>query len=395
MSEIITKDALRNYLVRYQLLSEENNLTGVEGAKTVFRRLGSVQYDPLDVAGRNADLVLQARVDRFTPDTLQGLLYRERYLVDGYDKEMCIYRAEEYPQFAPIRKAHAEAVERTLAYRGQLGALDILDDVRDFVSKNGPTCTGDISIGAGQSTRWGHKKLSSAALDYLYNTGELCVAEKRGTRKYFAPAKDVLGETLAVDQAFQDEEAFLDFYVKRRVACVGALWNKRGGAWLGHFLGDSAVRQTALDRLCTSGELRHISVEGIAEPFYVPGDASFEGDVGKRVSFLAPLDNLLWDRALVSQVFGFDYSWEVYVPEAKRKYGYYVLPVLYGNRLIARFEPVRRQAGHPFQVKRWWWEPDVPIDRLLLDGIQAAFERFAGYLDVPNDPDNMGLVKVK
>ena len=298
MSEIITKDVFRSYLVRYQLLFGEDKLTGAEGAKAVFRRLGSIQYDPLDVAGRNADLVLQARVDNYTPDVLLGLLYRERYLVDGYDKEMCIYRAAEYPWFGPVRKAHAGAVERTLAYRGQLGALDILDDVRDFVSIHGPTCTGDISIGGGQSTSWGHKKLSSAALDYLYNTGELCVAEKRGTRKYFAPAKSILGEALTMDQVFRKEEAFLDFYVKRRVACVGALWNKRGGAWLGHFLEDSAVRQAALDRLCTSGELRRISVEGIVEPFYVSGDAFFEGDVGKRVSFLAPLDNLLWDRAL-------------------------------------------------------------------------------------------------
>lgn len=93
------------------------------------------------------------------------------------------------------------------------------------------------------------------------------------------------------------------------------------------------------------------------------------------VRLIAPLDNLLWDRAMILQLFGFDYTWEVYVPAAERKYSYYVIPVLGGDRFIARFEP--QLAKTQIQISNWWWEKDFTVTDEWRSQIRRALERLA------------------
>jgi uncharacterized protein YcaQ len=126
-------------------------------------------------------------------------------------------------------------------------------------------------------------------------------------------------------------------------------------------------------------------VEGVSHPFYARAedlpclDRALRRSPPARASVLAPLDNLLWDRKLIKELFGFDYLWEVYKPAAERRYGYYVLPVLYGDRFVARFEPGRDKDG-ALVVKNWWWEPGVTQSEKLRSGLADCFRRFTEYL---------------
>ncbi|MBN2565263.1 MAG: winged helix DNA-binding domain-containing protein, partial [Candidatus Eisenbacteria bacterium] len=95
---------------------------------------------------------------------------------------------------------------------------------------------------------------------------------------------------------------------------------------------------------------------------------------------LAPLDNLLWDRGMVQAIFGFTYTWEVYLPAARRKYGYYVLPVLYDDRLVARFEPESCRDGDPLRIRRWWWEEGIGVTRRMRSAAERALKRLAASL---------------
>ena len=107
-----------------------------------------------------------------------------------------------------------------------------------------------------------------------------------------------------------------------------------------------------------------------------------EVDISKKLKFIAPLDNLLWDRKFVLKVFDFDYTWEVYVPEDKRKYGYYVIPVLYGDRFIARFEPDGKRSLNNFSIKNWWWEKGVNPYKQMIEDICQAFNELTDFLGV-------------
>jgi uncharacterized protein YcaQ len=163
------------------------------------------------------------------------------------------------------------------------------------------------------------------------------------------------------------------------------LWDKKGGAWQGHYISDKVKRKTTIQRLLEAGEIIQFQVEDVKSSFFIQkmDEPLLNCPSGQAlVKFLAPLDNMLWDRDMVKQLFDFEYSWEVYTPVVKRKYGYYVLPVIYGDQLVARFEPEKAKKNAPLQIKNWWWESNVTITDELLHAVEIALIEFCRYLDV-------------
>lgn len=390
--KLYSKEEARHMLCRYHNLDGAESLCGKTGVEKIMQRIHSIQYDPLNVVARNADLVLQARVSDYKEEYLYNLLYKEHRLIDGFDKEMCIYNSKDFARFRYVRSEHQKHVVSTLQYRNQMGALDILDDVRDFVTRYGKTGTKDISIGEVRESRWGHKKLSSAALDYLFNSGELCVVDKRGTQKYFDLTERVIeSKNFQCDQDMTIEE-FLEWYIERRIQSVGFIWNKAGGAWQGHFLNENEIRSSTLQTLIEKNRIDEIQVEGTKELFYISKDIQEYMKYQPSNSyarFIAPLDNIMWDRQMIERLFDFTYRWEVYTPVVKRKFGYYVLPVLYNGQFVARFEaePVH-QVGE-FVIKNWWWEPEIKPDDDMIEIIVKEMIRFAEFLQVKNSKNNI------
>ncbi|MPM72921.1 hypothetical protein SDC9_119897 [bioreactor metagenome] len=316
---------------------------------------------------------------------LRQLLYQDYELTEGYDKEMCIYQTSEYPAFAELRQKRTASLKEHMIYRRQIEALSLLDEVRRYVSEHQLVSTRDLSIGITDGNNWGHRKLSSVALDYLFNTGELWVADRKATIKYYTMTDKIIGNAVNIF-ADQPSKCFIDWYVLRRIQAVGALWAVSGSAWLGYYLKDPQIRNAALQRLLADKKICRILVEGLSEPFYcAAADQIYLSDFCEPTpaKIIAPLDNLIWDRKMTSKVFDFTYSWEVYLPKSKRKYGYYVLPVLYQNRFIARFEPLKLAPGQPFDLLNWWWEADVVVDDLMIESIIVMMKQFAAYLKVP------------
>ena len=137
--------------------------------------------------------------------------------------------------------------------------------------------------------------------------------------------------------------------------------------------------------------MRTVRVDGLSDPFYYRSqDQEFleqalqtgglqTSGAEPQAAALAPLDNLLWDRRLLRELFGFEYTWEVYVPADKRRYGYYVLPVLYGERFIARFEPGRVGKMGPLTIQNWWWEAGVNPPEEMKAALVAWMGNFLSY----------------
>jgi len=145
--------------------------------------------------------------------------------------------------------------------------------------------------------------------------------------------------------------------------------------------GDAKVRAWAVAQLLEMGELTPVRVGEEALPYHMLTSTLKLLDApppAPRMILLGPLDSLLWDRKTLRQLFNFDYSWEVYKPESARKWGYYVLPVFYGDRFVARLDS-RLEKG-VWTIARWWWEPDITPDAELLDALRAAVEGFLRYL---------------
>jgi uncharacterized protein YcaQ len=381
----ISKEEARQFLVHHQHLDDAGLLGGKEGVLQYVKKVGCVQFDPLNVVGRNADLVLQSRIEGYKPEMLESLLYEDRSLIDGWDKVMSIYCTEDWPYFHLVRELRGKEAIATLQYRESAHALDYIADVLDALAKNGVMQPKQIGKGSAGSGSWGHRNIYNAAMDYLFHIGKLGVSKKLNVNKVYDIIENIIPpHILDAPVPFETEYDFFKWYVYRRIKSVGMLWNKNGGGWYGTRIPDKKTRQQIFDELTCEGVVTAINIEGISETFYArTDDVSFsEQPANNNVKFIAPLDNLIWDRDMTSKIFDFDYTWEVYVPAAKRKYGYYVLPVLYNNRLIARFEP-EKSASHLI-IKNWWWEHDTAVTDDLIHHIMQAMERFAVFLGKEN-----------
>jgi uncharacterized protein YcaQ len=380
----ITNEQARRFILAHQSLWPPHELEGTGGILDYIHRVGCIQFDPLDIVGRNPELVLQSRISDFQPVMLQGLLYEDRELVDGWDKNMSIYGVRDWPYFRRRREAARREVEER---SGPVTA--ILDQVRQAIEDRGPSSSIDLDHNQIVDWHWGPTRLARVALENMWSWGELIVHHKVRTRKVYDFAhRHIPADVLSTSDPNTTEEQYQDWHILRRIGSVGLLWNKSGGdAWLGIHGTKSKERTTALTRLLTQGKVVEVRAEGVEPPLYMRSedrtalDKTLQSDAPPpHASILAPLDNLLWARELVEQLFGFSYTWEVYKPVAEREYGYYVLPVLYGDRFVARFEPARDKRSGALVVKGWWWEPGVTPSSEMHASLRDCFERFLRYL---------------
>jgi uncharacterized protein YcaQ len=212
------------------------------------------------------------------------------------------------------------------------------------------------------------------------------------TRKFYDLASRYIPEEiLNAPDPHATHDEYRDWHVHRRLRGLGLAWG-RSGLWSGIHGTGTKERQVALMRLQERGEIAEVRIENIRHPFYISGtdlpalETSETEEIPARAAIIAPLDNLLWDRELIKELFGFSYRWEVYKPVAERDYGYYVLPVLYGDRFIARFEPGRDRKNGDLEIKNWWWEKGIEQTPEMRQALHDCFSDFLNYL---------GTVKLK
>lgn len=348
--------------------------------RSIFDRLGTVQYDPLNPVGRNPDLVLQARVPNYRVDDWQNFAYGQRLAYDAWDKQACLVPIDEWSRRALSRRLYppwhdsgilpneADAVLATLAEiddRGPLSSIDFSD--RSHTSHH----SGSSWLGPTRIKR---------ILRALWSQGLLVTHHRTGSRHYYDRPERVIPPEHLLAEPCDEADDYHRWIVSRRYRAVGLL-RPRSNVAIWSICGDVDTRARATDSLIESGDLVPIRVEGSKSLYYAPASALDAFSVPSeepRVIFVAPLDSLLWDRKMISHIFGFEYAWEVYKPLDVRRWGYYVLPVWYGDRFVARVDS--RLEGNVWRVARWWWESDVVVDRDCLDALAAAAKKFRRYL---------------
>ncbi len=383
----LTKQQARQFILAHQCLWPPHELEGKAGILEYIRRVGCIQFDPLNIVGRNPELVLQARVSGFQPVMLQELLYKDRKLLDGWDKNMSIYCVEDWPNFRRRR----EAAKRNPG-RSPGPVRSILPQVRQALEERGPSSSIDLDFNQTVDWSWAPTRLARAALESMYWRGELVIHHKVNTRKvYDFTSRHLPKDLLSASDPNETEEQFHDWYVHRRIGSVGLLWDKSGDAWLGMPGIKSKERKAALARLRKQGKVIEVGVDGLKLPLYMRSEdeklLKMTLDSGaplSRAAIIAPLDNLLWDRRFVEELFDFTYVWEVYKPVAERRYGYYVLPILYGDRFVARFEPGQDKKNKTLIIKKWWWESGIQQSERMQSDLIHCFERFLNYLGADN-----------
>lgn len=366
----ISREEARRFLALYHF--KPADLPGV------IDRLGTVQYDPLNPVGRNADLVFQARIPGYQVDDWQQAAYTKRILYDAWDKQACLVPVSDWPMRALVREKFRPYHDREILEADPEGASKILA----AIDEQGPLSSLEFEDRTrfGEQGSWNGSTRTKRILRSLWACGELVTHHRKGGRHYYERPQRVIPAKHFEDTPLVDEAAYFRWIMMRRYQATGIL-RPTAEAAIWSACNETPKRKLALAQLLEAGLLTQLQIGELAGPYYVQTSALkllHEPLSNPRVIFLGPLDSLLWDRRSLLQIFDFDYIWEVYKPAEQRKWGYYVLPIFYGDRFVARVDS-RLEKG-VWTISNWWWEPDIIPDADLMDALRIAVENFLHYL---------------
>jgi uncharacterized protein YcaQ len=379
---MVTAEAARRFLVARQALAPARSLEGgPDAVLEVFRRLGSVQFDPLAVAGRNHDLVLHARVAEYDPAWCD-LLYERREIFEAYNKGLSFVSIGELPWF---RVTSSRNASRVLAEN-----TDVAGRVLERIRAEGPLSSLDFESERGATTDWFGVPTNTvrAVLEAYAVTGVLGLARRDGNRRYYDVSERLLpADVLARDIPLGDQlrHKLLSRYRAHGLLGVGGGGDIFGG--IGPAKPDprwpeNPGRTALREELVATGELVPVEVENVrGKRFVLRAEVDLlehPPEPQPSVAFLPPFDPLVWDRGLLGSLFEFEYVWELFIPPAKRRWGWYVLPMLFGDRLVGRIEPRIDRAGSTVHVLGLWWEDDFAPRRAegFVDAMRDALRAY-------------------
>jgi uncharacterized protein len=363
---VVSVAALRRYVVAHQGYTSRFRRARTDDVAAEVRRLQAVQLDSIATVDRAHRLTLSSRIGAYVEQDVSRLLSEGR-IFEYWAHEACLVAIEDYALFkrrmaelknhhwwGRQRTAEGRKVERQVVARiRDEGALP----VRAFEGRSGPM--------------WGWKP-EKRALEHLFAAGELAIAGRQGFQRVYDLPERVIPRCY-LEAPTPSIDAFRRGFALRAVVGRGAL-TESGIAEHCRFRGGAKEVRPHVDALEAAGLVRRVEVDDGGPPVVVPAETELDGEPSGAV-LLCPFDNLMWDRPFLRRVFGFEHVIEVYKREHERVYGYYVLPLLLGDRLVGRADLKSDRARGVLQVKRFTPEPGVR--RRLDDQLEKATMRLA------------------
>ena len=356
-----------------------------------MRAMEYLQLDPLQIIARSHDIKLHSRVLDYTPGLWEEVTYQQRKFFD-WGGWLAARPIEELPHWRVVMRRERDAGTR-------LGAMahehsEAIVEMRSLLREREVVSNRDFAMGTRTRTQsYRGRKDSALALYYLWRTGEVMTHHRNRFERAYALTERVAPAHLICESSEAEADRFL---VKKEISFGGLTRVKRTSDSYGR--GDpNHGTKSLLDSLLGDGEVVEVRVEGWKARHYALGaDAGTLADLSagyipeewtplettttEEVAFLAPLDPVS-ARGRASVVFGFDYVWEVYKPESQRKFGYYALPILWGDRLVGRFDSRLERTTNTFVILGLWLEAEsLGQEEAFGEALTQGFARFVTFL---------------
>ena len=384
LPQVSAAAARRLFMGAQGLLEDPTRRVTAPSLLGLIQRLGFVQVDSINVVARAHDLTLATRRDAYRPEHLRRLLEDRQDLFEGFTHDASAIPTAWYPHWQPRFQRDRGRLQGHAWWQHHFRGTDaaqVVAAVRDRIAQEGPLKSSDFEHPDRRGPWWGWKP-QKAALDFLWRSGELLVPRREGFQKVYDLAERVLPEAHALP--CPDPEAHCEW------ACATAadrlqIFTPRelAGFW-------DAIDLTAARAWCLAaaqaGRILPVAVwtaAGERQPAFAL--ATWEATLAslpeppQRTRLLCPFDPVLRDRSRALARFGFDYRFEAFVPEARRRHGYYVLPILEGDRLVGRLDPKLHRASGLLEIRGLWWEPGIRATRARRAGLTEALERLATF----------------
>jgi len=389
----ISRETARRFILGKQGLWPGRRWKGRKGTAQAINSCEAVQLDPLNVVARSQDIVLHSRVLDYKPDYLHQVAYKDREFFD-YGGWLAMYPMSNLPYF----RVHMEKRSHEKRVHGfVLANPELFEQVRAELRTRGPLGNRDLD---GNQVGWNYRgrKDTSLALFDMWMSGELMIHHRVGFERVYDFRENIAPKEC--DYIASEKEA-QEFFARKAVSFHGLL--REAGVRISL---ESDMRRKyppaeanqMIGRWIESGVLRQVQVEGMRETYLVLAEdlpaleALAKGKVPRgwnpketttleEVTFLAPLD-IVSARGRAKKVFDFEYLWEVYKPLHLRRWGYYTLPILYGDDLVARLDPKLDRTTMTLEIKGFWHEDDAPVkDVQFADAFAKGLIRFAKFVN--------------
>lgn len=326
---------------------------------------------------RNQHLVLHSRVVDYEISYLDDLLYRDRVVFEYWCNEKSIVPIGDFPYFHyrmqnPM-EFHSPFYERIKAEREKLKSQ--ISQILSMMKRQGPLSSRDFERKKVEG------KVATRVLNLLWDCGELMIHHVEGNRRYFDLTERVLPSKIKMLPVSREE--YESFMVEKYMRAYGLVDTRD---WRFGWLPMKAFeRKVMVERMLKEGKIFPVKIEDVKHVYYVlDGYLSALEEAEKpsdeKVYFIAPLENLLWNRRMVSEIFSFDYAWEVYKVPEKRRYGYYVMPILLGTKFIGRLDPKLDRQNRKMIINSILLE-EKQIDQALINELAEAVMRFCRFHD--------------
>ncbi|MDB5658846.1 MAG: winged helix-turn-helix protein [Cypionkella sp.] len=386
MLPLLTNPAARRlFLHRHALAEAPTGAASGQALADLIHRIGFVQVDSINTVARAHHMILFSRRHSYKPAALKTLLERDRALFEHWTHDASILPVHLHGHWQHRFARSAETMRQNHHKWFPDGDASQLDTILRHIEDHGPVTTSDVGQNETRSKGgWWEWRPSKTALEWLWRTGQLAISGRDGFQKIYDLTERVIPaphRTTAYDLAQMTDWACtsaLDNLGFADATELRAYWNAlkpdEAKAWV----------KTAL----ASGEIIEIEVEGAkgqrrrsyARPDVLT-QAANAPEPTTRLRILSPFDPALRDRNRTEFLFGFYYRIEVFVPEAKRQYGYYVFPVLEADRLIGRIDMKSYRDDRTLRVKAFWPEAGVRFGLGRIAKLEAELSRWASFTD--------------
>ena len=389
----ISNETARRYVLGKQGLWPGRRWKGKKGTAQAICACEAVQLDPLNIFARSQDIVLHSRVLEYKPEYLHQIAYKERQFFD-YGGWLAMYPMSDLPYFRVhmANRAKDEYVKYFVPEHQK-----VLEDVRAELRSRGPLGNRHFNGQRLKQQSYRGRKETSVALFDMWLSGELMIHHREGFERVYD-----FRENIAPDEFnyVADAKAAEEFFARKAVSFHGLLREAGMRISLDYDMRQKYSREDAsrlVDGWIQSGLFEQVQVQGGRETFLVLAedvavlDSLANGKHPKswnpketstleEVTFLSPLD-IVSARGRAKKLFDFEYIWEVYTPVHKRRWGYYVLPILYGDDLVARLDPKLDRSTMTLEIKGFWAEEAAPVkDADFADALAKGMVRFAKFV---------------
>jgi hypothetical protein len=370
MPKEVSKEAARRFLILRQNFLQKR---GRDGTLEAVKQLECIQIDPISVIHPNQHLVLHDRVVDYKPSYLEELLYKDKLVFEYWCNEKSIIPIEDFPYFRyrmqNPTQFHSPFYEHIKTKRKELKEeiYHVLSEIR----RHGP-------LPAREFEQKGKikGKMATRVLNLLWDCGDLMIHHVEGKKRYYNLTERVLPPH--IDMEAPNGEEYERFMIQKYMRAYGLVDTRdwRFG-WLPL---KTSQRKTIVKEMVEDNELCPVKIEGVKHTYYVLDEhlsllENSDASISEKVHFVAPLDNLLWNRRMISEIFNFNYSWEVYKIPERRIYGYYVMPILHGTRFIGRLDPKLDRQNKTMIVNSLLLE-EKDFDKNLVIELAATLQRF-------------------